>query len=82
MSHMSEELRTVYEDLAARRRLPPLNVLTRLGFILADAEPANATDRERIIRYLCAKPERAHIAAQLETFHAVRLACQELKGSS
>src|SRR5262249_36906590 len=75
LSHLSEELRVVYQDLAERKRLPPLNVLTRLGFILAVPGEGNAASRKRITSYLCGLKERQQIEEQLKTYHAVQLTC-------
>jgi hypothetical protein len=80
LSHLSEELRSVYEEEAEKKGLPPLNVLTRLGFILADggSERRDATDHAKINAFLCAlKAEREAIAAQLATYNRVTLQCKD-----
>jgi hypothetical protein len=78
LSHLSEELKAVYDEEAEKKRLPPLNLLTRLGFILGDAsaDRRNAAERARITSYLCSLTSlRAAITAQLETYHRVTLRC-------
>lgn len=76
LSNLSDELRRVYREAALRRRLPPLNILTRLGFILGDSEPANAKSRESIENFLCGlATDRSAIASQLKEFHRFDLQC-------
>lgn len=78
LSHLSEELRLVYRDAARRRRLPPLNVLTRLGFILGDPDKANKKSREVVSNYLCSlATERLAISSQLQEFHSFDLRCHK-----
>ncbi len=78
LSNLSDDLRRVYRDAAQRRRLPPLNILTRLGFILGDSDEANAKSRKSIQNYLCGlAAERLAISAQLKEFHHYDLQCYE-----
>lgn len=78
LSNLSDDLRRVYRDAARRRRLPPLNLLTRLGFILGDSDQANLKSREAIEKYLCAQTaERAAVTAQLKEFHRFDLKCKK-----
>lgn len=76
LSHLSAEMQELYHEVSIARRLPPLNVLTRLGLVLGDTSPANSKTRARIEDYLCGlKAQRTAIAAQLKTFHGVGLKC-------
>lgn len=78
LSNLSDELRRVYRDAQRRRRLPPLNILTRLGFILGDGDRANAKARETVEAYLCGlSAERLAISAQLKEFHRYDLRCYD-----
>lgn len=76
LSNLSDDLRRVYREASARRRLPPLNILTRLGFILGDGDQANAKSREAVEKFLCGlEKERLAITAQLQEFHRFDLQC-------
>ncbi len=76
---LSDDLKRLYRDAALRRRLPPLNILTRLGFILGDGGAANAKDRDTVAAFLCASPaDHLAIAAQLREFHRLDLSCPKL----
>jgi hypothetical protein len=76
ISNLSEELQLVYRRIAQARGIPPLNVLTRLGFVLADKSDANAARRQRVTAFLCKQTKaRTAIGAQLLAFHGLTLAC-------
>jgi hypothetical protein len=76
MSQVSDEMRTVYRELNEARGLPPLNLLTRLGFILGDQAPENAGDRTKVRDFLCSlEHDRIAISAQLATHHGLVLTC-------
>lgn len=76
ISNLSDDMQTLYRELSEQRRLPPLNVLTRLGFILSDDAKVNARRRQMITTYLCSfVPERLAIETQLSTFHGYTLKC-------
>lgn len=78
LSHLSDEMQDVYREVSLARRLPPLNVLTRFGFMLADASPANAKTKARVEGYLCSlRSGRTAIAAQLSRYHGVSLVCPD-----
>jgi hypothetical protein len=76
LERQAPDVKRTVDELVRRRQQPPPNLLTRLGYILADATAETEADRRDIQAYLCSLgAQRAAIEAQLATFHGVRLAC-------
>ncbi len=76
LSHLSEDMRQAYRRAASSRRLPPFNLLTRLGYVLADSSSSNDAGRREITAYLCSLAQgRPRVAKQLLTYHRVTLDC-------
>lgn len=76
LEHLAPEIKRMVDELVRRRQQPPLNLLTRLGYIVSDPAPENEPERTEINAYLCSLgAQRPQIDAQLATFHGVHLAC-------
>ncbi len=77
LSNLPPAMVEVYRQLNRQKRMPPLNILTRLGFILTDKAAGKALpDAAKVRAALCGmKHERGEIAAQLRAYHGYELNC-------
>lgn len=77
-SHLPEPLRRALRDANERRRMPPLNVLTHLGYVLSERVSVSLKDQDAVRAFLCGlKADRLAIEAQLRAHHGLDLRCMD-----
>lgn len=77
LSNLPPTMVAVYRKLNQQRKMPPLNILTRLGFILTDKSTgALKPDAAKVHAALCGMTrDRLEIVKQLRFYHGYELTC-------